>query len=343
MAGALIGVAVALGACTHTDDAVATASIPEDYRLRHPIAIEEANHSIVVFVGQGARRAFRRTARRRDGPGRGLATRGNRRDQRRRAGRHPQRAGGRGFVPGNPGAARGRRRAAARARRAPLSPGRSAPHGGDPAELSENLGGGRALRPVAGGPRAFGQEQGLSTRTSPTTISAAPISATWRRWSTIRPISCSRGPKRLPIRCDAAKLSRNIARVSRPRPLIPRPTRPNSATQANDQLRPSKSEGQPDGHATAGGRSHRAGAAGVRAGLLRDGGNRCRRAVGRRGPPPRQGPPQDPDGRHGGRDRGLSLRADAERDRAGNRRPRRYPRRPRPTRNACAIPAPALS
>jgi pilus assembly protein CpaD len=53
MAGALIGVAVALGACTHTDDAVSTASIPEDYQLRHPIAIEEANHSIVVFVGQG--------------------------------------------------------------------------------------------------------------------------------------------------------------------------------------------------------------------------------------------------------------------------------------------------
>lgn len=53
MAGALVGVAVALGACTHTDDAVSTASIPEDYRMRHPIAIEEANHSIVVFIGQG--------------------------------------------------------------------------------------------------------------------------------------------------------------------------------------------------------------------------------------------------------------------------------------------------
>src|SRR5580704_18183914 len=53
MAGALVGVAVALGACTHTDKTVATASIPEDYRMRHPIAIEEANHSIVVFIGQG--------------------------------------------------------------------------------------------------------------------------------------------------------------------------------------------------------------------------------------------------------------------------------------------------
>jgi pilus assembly protein CpaD len=51
MAGALVGVAVALGACTHTDEAT-TASIPDDYRLRHPIAIQEANRSVVVFIGQ---------------------------------------------------------------------------------------------------------------------------------------------------------------------------------------------------------------------------------------------------------------------------------------------------
>jgi pilus assembly protein CpaD len=53
MAGALVGTAVALGACTHTEDAVTTASIPDDYRQRHPIAVQEANQSIVVFVGQG--------------------------------------------------------------------------------------------------------------------------------------------------------------------------------------------------------------------------------------------------------------------------------------------------
>jgi pilus assembly protein CpaD len=53
MASVLVGTAVALGACTHTDDAVTTARIPDDYRLRHPIAIQEANQSIVVFVGQG--------------------------------------------------------------------------------------------------------------------------------------------------------------------------------------------------------------------------------------------------------------------------------------------------
>lgn len=49
-AGALAGLAVALGACTHTEQVV-TASVPSDYRLRHPIAVQEANRSVVVFVG----------------------------------------------------------------------------------------------------------------------------------------------------------------------------------------------------------------------------------------------------------------------------------------------------
>jgi pilus assembly protein CpaD len=53
-AGALIGLAVALSGCMHTgEEAVTMAGIPEDYRLRHPIVIEEANKSIMVFVGQG--------------------------------------------------------------------------------------------------------------------------------------------------------------------------------------------------------------------------------------------------------------------------------------------------
>jgi pilus assembly protein CpaD len=50
--GALAVSSVALGACTYTGGEV-TATVPEDYRLRHPIAVEEANHSIVVFVGEG--------------------------------------------------------------------------------------------------------------------------------------------------------------------------------------------------------------------------------------------------------------------------------------------------
>jgi pilus assembly protein CpaD len=51
MAGALVGLAVVLGACTHTDEVVTTASVPGDYRLRHPIAIQEADRSVVIFVG----------------------------------------------------------------------------------------------------------------------------------------------------------------------------------------------------------------------------------------------------------------------------------------------------
>src|SRR6267154_6757933 len=50
-AGALVGLAVALGACTHTEEAVTVAGYPNDYRQRHPIVIQEADRSIVIFVG----------------------------------------------------------------------------------------------------------------------------------------------------------------------------------------------------------------------------------------------------------------------------------------------------
>jgi pilus assembly protein CpaD len=50
--GALTGLAVVLGACNHTDQVAVTASIPDDYRLRHPIAIQEAERSVVIFVGR---------------------------------------------------------------------------------------------------------------------------------------------------------------------------------------------------------------------------------------------------------------------------------------------------
>jgi pilus assembly protein CpaD len=49
--GALAGLSVALGACTYTSGEVVTASVPDDYRLRHPIAIHEADRSVVIFVG----------------------------------------------------------------------------------------------------------------------------------------------------------------------------------------------------------------------------------------------------------------------------------------------------
>ena len=52
LSGALLGLSVMLGACTETTgEVVTTARVPEDYRLRHPIAVEEAERSVVVFVG----------------------------------------------------------------------------------------------------------------------------------------------------------------------------------------------------------------------------------------------------------------------------------------------------
>lgn len=52
-AAALIGISVALAACNHNRELVMQADFPNDYRLRHPIAIQEADRSIVVFVGRG--------------------------------------------------------------------------------------------------------------------------------------------------------------------------------------------------------------------------------------------------------------------------------------------------
>jgi pilus assembly protein CpaD len=50
--GALLGLSGTLGACTETGDELAvTARIPEDYRLRHPIVIQEADRSVVILVG----------------------------------------------------------------------------------------------------------------------------------------------------------------------------------------------------------------------------------------------------------------------------------------------------
>ena len=52
---ALLGLGLALGACTHTGTPVvdATASIPDDYRQRHPIAIQEADRTVNILVGNG--------------------------------------------------------------------------------------------------------------------------------------------------------------------------------------------------------------------------------------------------------------------------------------------------
>ena len=50
-AAALVGLAMTLGACMHTDNPGAPLSYSEDYRKRHPIAIQEADRATVIFVG----------------------------------------------------------------------------------------------------------------------------------------------------------------------------------------------------------------------------------------------------------------------------------------------------
>jgi pilus assembly protein CpaD len=52
LTGVLMGISLALCACNTTDQVV-TGGIPEDVRARHPIAIEEGLHAMVVFVGEG--------------------------------------------------------------------------------------------------------------------------------------------------------------------------------------------------------------------------------------------------------------------------------------------------
>ena len=51
--GALAGLSLSLGACTLTSTEVVTATVPDDYKHRHPIAIQETNQSIAIFVGPG--------------------------------------------------------------------------------------------------------------------------------------------------------------------------------------------------------------------------------------------------------------------------------------------------
>src|SRR5689334_8370176 len=51
LAGVLMGISVALGACVSSGEEV-VATVPSDYRLRHPIAVEDADRSIVVFIGR---------------------------------------------------------------------------------------------------------------------------------------------------------------------------------------------------------------------------------------------------------------------------------------------------
>src|SRR6187399_1300579 len=51
MLGALLGLSAVLGGCNLQSTEIVTGGVSDDYRHRHPIAVTEADRSIVVFVG----------------------------------------------------------------------------------------------------------------------------------------------------------------------------------------------------------------------------------------------------------------------------------------------------
>jgi pilus assembly protein CpaD len=53
LSGALLALSATLGACNWQSTEIVTSSAPNDYRQRHPIAVTEADRSMVVFVGRG--------------------------------------------------------------------------------------------------------------------------------------------------------------------------------------------------------------------------------------------------------------------------------------------------
>ena len=135
----------------------------------------------------------------------------------------------------------------------------------------EDCGGRRPLRPVAGGSRAqLDHDTGYNENKPYHNFGCA----TQRNLAAMidNPADLEQPRPETPAYTDAARRrrSRNIARASRPRPPIPKPTRPNSAIQANDQPRPSKLRRTLRRHAAARRRLYLAGAARLGAGLLRD-------------------------------------------------------------------------
>ena len=176
--GALAGLSVALGACTYTG-----AEVVDGERARRLPAAPSDRGPGSRYLDRrvrraGARRPVRFAARRRHGTGANLGSRRHRRDRGRCARRHAERPGrGVAFqeIQANAG---GGRRADARRQAESLPSGRS-PHARDhQAELPENLGGRRSLRPVAGGSRAVESSTRAIAKTGSITISVVRTSAT---------------------------------------------------------------------------------------------------------------------------------------------------------------------
>ncbi len=210
-------------------------SVPNDYRQRHPIAVQEADHSIVIFVGKA--RGGLSAAQRADvmGLARSLGARRHRLRSLSTCRSTPPNAGPRRRLPGNSVAARGRRCAVARHQSASAISPKTPAAGDDPAELSEDaaVAGPCGLWPEDIGPSILEPRLQREQAVLQFRLREPAQSRGDDRQS--RRISSSRDPKRRLYRAAQRAPSKNIARARRPRPSIPKPTRPNSAIQANDQ------------------------------------------------------------------------------------------------------------
>ncbi len=98
---------------------------------------------------------------------------------------------------------------------------------GDQAELSEDRGGRRSLRRVAGRSRPLDQQPRLRRKQAVLQFRLRQPAQPRRDDRQSRPTSCSRVPKHRPTPRGAPKPSRNTARAPTTRPFTPKPTRPN--------------------------------------------------------------------------------------------------------------------
>ncbi|HEX4767494.1 MAG TPA: CpaD family pilus assembly lipoprotein, partial [Lichenihabitans sp.] len=56
----LLGLAPGLAGCSHVDRAVATSPVPDDFHLRHPVALTNARQTLDIFiVGSSAKLDYR--------------------------------------------------------------------------------------------------------------------------------------------------------------------------------------------------------------------------------------------------------------------------------------------
>ncbi len=222
------------------------------------------------------------------------------------------------------------------------------------AQLSQAGRRGRAMRPMAERPRS-GRRRQLRRKPPVLESRLRHPAQSRRRWSTTRPTWCSRAAKRRPIWAAASVALDKYRKGENPSAVYPNDAgmlrhrqdqRSRKMIKHAQQVAVAERRVAADraGRDGRGGRTHRAGAARLDAGVLRDGRNRRGRAGRRRRPPDGQGARQNPDGRRHRRSRSLSHFADAERHHHRIRKSRRrYPRPASISSPKSATPAPAWS